>query len=70
MSDAEVSGGDGGGWVGVAEAPAEEEVRPRVSERQRIVDAKEELASIATNLNEDPEENVSLAIGRGRNGTE
>lgn len=55
---------DGGEWVGVAEEPAEEEARPRVSERQRIVDAKEELASIATNLNEDPEENVSLAVSR------
>lgn len=65
VSDAEdASGEDGREWMGVAEAPAEEEVRPRVSERQRIVDAKEELASIATNLNEDPEENVSLAIGR------
>lgn len=65
-SDREDEGNeDGGEWVGVAEEPAEEEARPRVSERQRIVDAKEELASIATNLNEDPEENVSLAVGRG-----
>lgn len=56
---------DGGEWVGVAEEPAEKEAPPRVSERQRIVDAKEELASIATNLNEDPEENVSLAASRG-----
>lgn len=50
-------------WVGVAKEPkAEEDVRPKVSERQRIVDAKEELANIATSLNEDPEENVSIII--------
>lgn len=54
---------DGSEWVGVAEELAEEgEIHQKTSERQRILDAKEELANIATNLNEDPEENVSLAI--------
>lgn len=69
-SDGEdASGEDGSEWEGVVEEPAEEgEIRPKASERQRIVDAKEELANIATNLNEDPEENVSLAISQGKTG--
>lgn len=53
---------DGGKWVGVAEEQvAEVMAHPKVPERQRVVDAKEELANIATSLNEDPEENVSEA---------
>lgn len=63
-SDGEGAGdGDGGEWVGASGEPTVEEVevRPKVSERQRVVDTKEELANIATNLNEDPEENVSIA---------
>ncbi|KAF2003131.1 nuclear export protein Noc3 [Amniculicola lignicola CBS 123094] len=40
----------------------EEEVveqKPRVSQRQQILEAKEELAKIATLINEDPEEHIS-----------
>lgn len=60
--DGEEAGDENGSeWVGVAEEPEEGEIHQKTSERQRIVDAKEELANIAMNLNEDPEENVSLA---------
>lgn len=44
-----------------AEEEAEEESRkPKIPEKQRVLEAKEELAKIATAVNEDPEENVSL----------
>lgn len=38
-----------------------QEPKPKVPEKQRILEAKEELARIATMVNEDPEENVSIA---------
>ncbi|KAF3906261.1 hypothetical protein ABW20_dc0102555 [Dactylellina cionopaga] len=34
--------------------------KPKKSERQRIIEAKEELANIATSINEEPEENYQL----------
>lgn len=63
-SDGDSTGGeDGGEWVGVVEEPTvKEEIGSKVSERQKIVDMKEELANIATTLNEDPEENVRITI--------
>ncbi|KAI0015932.1 nucleolar complex-associated protein 3 [Xylariomycetidae sp. FL0641] len=40
------------------EEAAEEEVKPKIPERQQIQEAKEELAKIASAIQEDPEENV------------
>jgi nucleolar complex protein 3 len=44
------------------EAPAEEEVveeqKPKIPARQQVIEAKEELARIASLLNEDPEEHI------------
>jgi len=40
----------------------EKKVEPRKPERQRIIEAKEELARLATIINEDPEENVCRQI--------
>jgi len=37
----------------------EEEEKPKVPEKIRVIDAKEELARIASQVQEDPEENVS-----------
>jgi len=37
----------------------EEEKKPKVPEKKRVIDAKEELARIASQVQEDPEENVS-----------
>jgi nucleolar complex protein 3 len=51
-------------WLGAEESKSEEEVqkevmkKPTVPMRQRILEAKEEMARIALMLNEDPEENV------------
>lgn len=39
-----------------------EEVKPKVPEKQRVLEAKEELAQIAIQLNEDPEEYVSCPV--------
>ncbi|KAH0604762.1 uncharacterized protein H6S33_006430 [Morchella sextelata] len=53
-------------WAGVQEEEKtqpvikELEVRSKVSERQRVINAKEELSNAAILLNEDPEENVGL----------
>lgn len=38
----------------------EEEKKPKVPEKQRVLEVKEELARTAAMINEDPEENVSL----------
>jgi nucleolar complex protein 3 len=59
-------------WAGVQEEEKtqpvikELEVRSKVSERQRVINAKEELSNAAILLNEDPEENVRCFIRRGR----
>jgi nucleolar complex protein 3 len=37
-----------------------EEEKPKIPERQRVLEAKEELAKIASAVQEDPEENVCL----------
>lgn len=38
------------------------DAKPKIPEKQRIVEAKEEIARVASMVNEDPEENVGLAI--------
>lgn len=49
---------DGNGeWGGIEDETPQEPV-PYVPERQRVLEAKEELAKLATQINEDPEENV------------
>lgn len=59
-------------WAGVEEEKTiqpvvkELEVRPKVSERQRVINAKEELSNAAILLNEDPEENVRCFMRRRR----
>lgn len=59
-------------WAGVEEEKKNQpvvkelEVRPKVSERQRVINAKEELSNAAILLNEDPEENVRCFIRRRR----
>lgn len=52
----------GSGSEGEEEGEAVEEVveeKPKVSQRQQIIEAKEELARIASLINEDPEEHIS-----------
>lgn len=43
---------------GAQEEEAAQPEQPKVPERRRVVEAKEELAKIATAVQEDPEENV------------
>ena len=45
---------------GAQEEETAQPERPKIPERRRVVEAKEELAKIATAVQEDPEENVRL----------
>ena len=47
----------------------EEDKGPKKPEKQRVVEAKEELARVASMVQEDPEENVSFPFARGCEGT-
>jgi nucleolar complex protein 3 len=53
----------GAEWTGFAEKEdVKKEEKPRIPERQRVLEAKEELARLASALNEDPEENVCRSL--------
>lgn len=51
--------GDKGEGDDVVEKMKELEMKPKIPEKQRVLEAKEELAKIAFAIQEDPEENVS-----------
>ncbi|CCX15572.1 nucleolar complex-associated protein-domain-containing protein [Pyronema domesticum] len=52
--------GDKGEGDDVVEKMKELEMKPKIPEKQRVLEAKEELAKIAFAIQEDPEENITM----------